>query len=82
SVSLMSTRANTHSSGMTVVKLGVIAPPGAQSLMAFERVFAGPIKRSRLSLVSSYTSYVFLLPFSFNSFISHRQKVSAPCDLI
>lgn len=53
SVNLVSTRANTHASGMAVVKLGFIAPPGAQSPMAFERVFAELVKRSRPSLVSA-----------------------------
>ncbi|KAG1727715.1 phosphatidylserine decarboxylase-domain-containing protein [Suillus lakei] len=53
SVNLVSTRANTHASGMAVVKLGFVAPPGAQSPMAFERVFAELVKRSRPSLVSA-----------------------------
>ncbi|KAG2141147.1 phosphatidylserine decarboxylase-domain-containing protein [Suillus bovinus] len=52
-VSLVSTRANTHASGMAVVKLGFVAPPGVQSPMAFERVFAELVKRSRPSLVSA-----------------------------
>lgn len=53
SVNLVSTRANTHASGMAIVKLGFVAPPGAQSPMAFERVFAELVKRSRPSLVSA-----------------------------
>lgn len=53
SVNLVSTRANTHASGMAVVKLGFVTPPGAQSPMAFERVFAELVKRSRPSLVSA-----------------------------
>lgn len=53
SVNLVSTRANTHASGMAVVKLGFVAPPGARSPMAFERVFAELVKRSRPSLVSA-----------------------------
>lgn len=53
SVNLVSTRANTHASGMAVVKLGFVAPPGVQSPMAFERVFAELVKRSRPSLVSA-----------------------------
>lgn len=53
SVNLVSTRANTHASGMAVVKLGFVVPPGARSPMAFERVFAELVKRSRPSLVSA-----------------------------
>ncbi|KAG2062675.1 hypothetical protein BDR04DRAFT_1164798 [Suillus decipiens] len=36
-----------------MVKLGFVVAPGAQSPMAFERVFAELIKGSRLSLVSA-----------------------------
>ncbi|KAG0700175.1 phosphatidylserine decarboxylase-domain-containing protein [Suillus ampliporus] len=53
SVNLVSTRANTHASGMAVIKLGFVAPPGAQSAMDFERVFAELVRRSRPSLVSA-----------------------------
>lgn len=53
SVNLISTRANTHASGLAIVKLGFVVPPGAQSPLAFERVFAELVKRSRPSLVSA-----------------------------
>lgn len=53
SVNLVSTRANTHASGVAIVKLGFVVPPGAHSPMAFERVFAELVKRSRPSLVSA-----------------------------
>jgi phosphatidylserine decarboxylase len=74
----------TQASGMTVVKLGFITPPGAQSPMAFGRVFVELNKAipPESRFCPSSASHVFLLPFPMNSFISHRQKASAPCDLI
>ncbi|OAX36809.1 hypothetical protein K503DRAFT_276257 [Rhizopogon vinicolor AM-OR11-026] len=53
SVNLVSTRANTHSSGVAIVKLGFVAPSYAQVPVDFGFVFAELVKRSRPSLVSA-----------------------------
>lgn len=84
SLNLVSTRANTPSTGSVQIKFGFVLTPNSNNLMEFDEIYSELVKRTRPSLVSAppvkshllrlYLALIIdihLIPSTRSSFISH-----------